>query len=364
MSNWNMDDGERGGGYVVRMAMIMAALVVVILGAVVYMNREETSGRIATSQKEKGVSHISEPDDTEDDSMKPQEHKRTSDELDIWDEDYTSVLEVTPEAEVEQEEHDITTDGNHSLITYADGTSEWVTISNRIAQNDYQDASFVYQKPIMKYYEDGKKISYMGVVLSAEQRYVDFVSLKDAGADFVMICVGRRDPGSGLLKLDSQFAQNMKNAMDEELQIGVWFASQAMTVEEAEEEAEFVLDQLLEYEVTYPVACVYEPTERKTRTDELDKKQRTEYVLTFMEQMEQAGYGVIFGANKENLILNLDLTLMEEYDIWLMQPGDVPDYPYAFSMWTYDNQGSIEGIAAETSLLISMEDLSLKEKTK
>lgn len=357
MSSFDMNDHDKSGGFVVRMAMTMAVMVVIILGVVLYMNRDRASGHNFVRKKE--VSHISESDETEDDSMKPQEVHRTSDELDIWDEDYTAVLEVTPEPETEDMENDVTRDGNHTMITYRDGTTAWVTISNSIARNEYQDASFVYQKPVMKYYEDGKRISYMGVMVEASQRYVDYVELTKADVDFVMICVGGRDPGSGLLKKDAQFAQNMKNALDQDLQVGVWFSGQAKDADEAKEEAEFVLEQMEEYEVTYPVAYITEASERATRADELDQDTRTENAITFMDTIAQSGYGVMLGANKEYLIQKYDLRQLEEYDIWLMQPGDVPDYPYAFSMWTYEI-GSIEGIASETGLLISMKDLGLR----
>lgn len=359
-----MDDGEQGGKYIVRMATVMTVMVAAILGIVLYANKGNDTGR--TSRSGIRVSNISESAETQEDQMAPAYgNRRTSDELDIWDEDYTAVLEVTPQPTKQPEGNDITTDGNHTMITYQDGSTEWVTISTKIPHNDYMDAAFVYQTPVMKYYADGMKSSYMGVMIEEAQKYVDYVGLKEAGVDFVMICVGKRDEKTGELKADAQFSQNMKNALDEELQVGVWFCSQAKNADEAKEEAEFVLAYLKEYEVTYPVACVFEASEYgDSRTEELGKAQRTENALIFMEAMEEAGYGVMLGANKEYLILKFDLTELEEYRVWLMQPGDVPDYPYFFSMWSYDAAGTIEGVAGDVGLLISMEDLSLRKKEK
>ncbi len=361
---WDADEEERSSGYIVRVAMIMAVAVIAILCIVLFMNRDKgnrahrANADQVTAVLPNETPNISVSDDAAEQGTSD---GRTSDELDIWDEDYTTVLEETP-TPTEKPEVDITTDGNHTMVTYADGTTDWLTISPRITHNDYQDANFVYQTPIMKYYEDGTKISYMGVLVSEEQNYIDYIKLKDAGVDFVMVHMGGRDALSGELVMDSQFAQNMKNAKDAGLPVGVWFESQAKDNDEATEEAMYVIECLSEYTLEYPVACVHTPTahEASARTDILNKGQRTEYALTFMELLEQSGYRTMLGANKEYLILKFDLADLEEDDIWLMQAGDVPDYPYFYSMWSYDATGRIDGVENTAGMIIAMKDLSVQ----
>ncbi|MGN1160147.1 MAG: GH25 family lysozyme [Lachnospiraceae bacterium] len=361
---WDTDNEERTGAYIVRVAMLMAVAVIVILAVVLFSNREpkKNAGKQpGTSQNASGQTtnetpNISASVDTDEQGMSD---GRTSDELDIWDEDYIAVLEDTPQP-TQMPEEDITTDGNHTMITYADGTTKWVTISPRIKRNDYQNMNFVYQTPIMKYYEDGTKVSFMGVMVGEEQNYIDYIKLRDAGVEFVMIRLGGRNAETGELEQDSQFAQNMKNAADAGFLIGVWFESQAKSNEEATEEAQYVIESLTEYELHYPVACVHSPTPdgAGARTDLLNKDQRTEYALTFMELLVQNGYTTVLGGNKEYLILKFDLTKLETKDIWLMQPGDTPDYPYRYSMWSYDGGGNIEGIESTAEFIIAMRDLS------
>ncbi len=361
---WDADEEEREGGYVFRMAMIMAVVVIAILSLVLFLNRDRNqSGRTQASQQADAQAGNETPNIAPTAGAQAQSPSdgRTSDELDIWDEDYSVVLEETPVPTQEPEE-DITTDGNHTMVTYADGSYDWLTISPRIEHNDYQNSNFVYQTPIMKYYEDGVKISYMGMLVSEEQNYIDYIKLKDAGVEFVMVHLGGRDAQSGELYLDEQFAQNMKNAMDAGLSVGIWFESQAKDTVEAAEEAEYVLDYLSEYTLTYPVACVHTPTayEESARTDLLGKAQRTECARTFMDVLEQNGYRTVLGANKEYLILKFDLADLEEEDIWLMQEGDLPDYPYFYSMWSYDGNGVIDGIEHTAGMIIAMEDLSVQ----
>ena len=58
-------------------------------------------------------------------------------------------------------------------------------------------------------------------------------------------------------------------------------------------------------------------------------------------------------ADKKCLLTRLDMTKLQDYDIWLNQSGEKPDYPYEFDMWQYSQVGVIDGINGETDLNIS-----------
>jgi hypothetical protein len=63
----------------------------------------------------------------------------------------------------------------------------------------------------------------------------------------------------GELYEDGRFDENIGGALDcGGLDVGVYFFSQAVTAEEAEEEAEFVLDRLKGYDISYPVVFDWE----------------------------------------------------------------------------------------------------------
>ena len=57
---------------------------------------------------------------------------------------------------------------------------------------------------------------------------------------------------------DKNFEQNLRGALDAGLEVGVYFFSQAVSVREAEEEAQYVLDAIQGYDVTHPVAFDWE----------------------------------------------------------------------------------------------------------
>ena len=84
------------------------------------------------------------------------------------------------------------------------------------------------------YYEDGVKISHLGVDLSEFQPSVDFEALKNAGVEFVMLRVGGRYYGEkGTMYEDTVFEDYYEKAQAAGLKIGAYFLSQATTVEEA-----------------------------------------------------------------------------------------------------------------------------------
>lgn len=285
-------------------------------------------------------------------------------DLDFWDK-YPPEEEETARpqepAEPEKAENDPATDGKHTLVVDGAGKEEWVLISPYLPKHEYDFTRLVCQSDRMKYYENGKQISYAGVDVSKLQDYIDFVKVKKAGINFVMIRVGARGYGTGQLIVDDYFSENIKRATDAGLDVGVYFYSQAITEEEAIEEANLVLENLGEYEISYPVAYDMElvPND-SSRIDGLSKSERTKITKTFLDTIEKAGHKTVIYGNKEWLIKKIDMSKLTAYDVWLAQEADIPDYPYKFTMWQYSTQGSVDGIAGPVNLNISFIDYAEK----
>ena len=213
----------------------------------------------------------------------------------------------------------------------------------------------------MKYFYDGKQVSYLGVDVSKLQDYVDFTKVKKAGVDYVMVRVGARGYSSGQLVIDEYFTENVKMANDAELKVGVYFTSQAVNTAEAEEEADLVLANIKDLNISYPVAFYMgNAGGEQQRTDSLLKADRTAIVRTFLDKIKNAGYVPILYATKEQMIKKLDLSKLTDYDIWLSQISDIPDFPYRFTMWQYSVSGNIDGIAGHANMNISFVDFSEK----
>ncbi len=344
-----------------RMTVFMGLIMAGILVTVLALNEGDSAGtRHTAGQQPNKITDLGEDTNAPPAPEQPggtftySGDDRTSDELDIWDEDYAEILRVTPTSPPVQSGSGAQADRYHTKITYADGTQEWVLISSLIKKNTYDLSGFSYQRPIMSYYDEDRKISYAGAVISSDQNYVDYIKLKRAGIEFVMLRMGLRDEESGELKVDTTFGQNMKDAVDAGLNVGIWFYSEAANEEEVMEEAQMVIEAISGYDVSYPVVFVTDA--QGQRAGALTKAKRTELALQFCHAIAGAGYLPMVGANKETLILDYDLTKLSEAAIWLREGGDLPDYPYSYTIWSYSQHEEIEGIAGDAELCISFQN--------
>jgi GH25 family lysozyme M1 (1,4-beta-N-acetylmuramidase) len=345
----------------VGVALFVGTLLLVVL----LMNQHSTPGGSSPSNQTPIVSASKKPSQTEEETI-GETSVRSPDDLDFWDlyppETETIPTEIPSSVpQQSQSKQDPSTDGKHTLLQYQDGQEEWVLISPYLPKNEYDFTNLVSKSGMMEYFVKGKKTSYLGVNISKYEDYVDFVKLRKAGIQFVMLRVGARGYGSGQLTLDEYFQDNIKRATDAGLAVGVYFFSQAITPEEAIEEANMVIENVKDYTVTYPVAFDMEYVTNDTaRVEALSKEEKTNITKTFLETVKAAGYIPMIYGNKEWLIKRIDLSKLTDYDVWLSQPGDIPDYPYQFTIWQYTQDASLSGIAGLADLNLSFVDYGEK----
>lgn len=276
-----------------------------------------------------------------------EEQKDTSD----FNKENDSQKEESEQKEVVQE--DPSTDGKHTLIKNSDGTEEWVLISPYLTKNTYDFTNMSETANLRKYTDNGKKISYVGVDISKHNGTVNFRSMKAAGIDYVMIRLGARGYSTGQLSLDDNFVENIEDAIDAGLDIGIYFYSQAVTLEEATQEVNFVVQNLTPYKehINYPLAFDMESVPNdKARIDGLSREDKTAISAAFLSGVQAAGYIPMLYGNKEWLIKNIDLAQLQNYDVWLSEDEDIPDYPYQYTMWQYTTTGVLNGITGDANL--------------
>lgn len=197
-------------------------------------------------------------------------------------------------------------------------------------------------------YEDDQYIGRFGIDVSEFQGDIDWQKVKDDGAEFVFIRLGRRGASTGLLYLDEDFKRNYENAKAVGLEIGIYFFSQAIDTREAIEEAHFVINELRNREIDLPVAYDCEEvylTDEKVRTEELTKEEFTDNAIAFCKEIERAGYQPVVYTNTYWAETYYDMEKISRYPIWLAQYDvDAPVFEYPFSIWQYSHEGSIDGI--------------------
>jgi GH25 family lysozyme M1 (1,4-beta-N-acetylmuramidase) len=257
--------------------------------------------------------------------------------------------------EAAQAQSDPSTDGRHTRIINRDGTEEWVMLNPFLTKNTYNLTGLEDKAGLKRYMENGKKISYVGVDISRQNGDVNFASVKAAGVDYVMIRLGGRGYNTGQITLDENFKKNIEGAAAAGLDIGIYFYSQAISQEEAVEEVNFVIQNLEPYraQVRYPIAFDMEfVANDAARIDGLSKEDKTNIATSFLEGVKAAGYVPMIYGDKEWLIKEIDLARLKDYDVWLAQEEDLPDYPYQYTMWQYSTDGVLNGVTGEANLNI------------
>ena len=207
----------------------------------------------------------------------------------------------------------------------------------------------------LTYEKDGKRAK-TGVDVSIYQGEVDWPAVAADGIDFAILRVGYRGYTEGGLFPDQTFAQNLQGALDAGLEVGVYFFSQAITPEEAEEEADYILEALGGRKITYPVAFDWEPITpgENARTDGLDGAALTRCAVAFCKRVEKAGLRPAVYFNQTQAYLRYDLRELADYDLWLAEYGVRPDFYYRFDLWQYTHTGTAAGIKGDVDLNLDL----------
>lgn len=372
--NESIRSGVSLGGMLAGVISFMAVLVAVVI----VVNKPAEGKKTAqTGQDMQDTTSEALSANTSEDSEYPVgESTLVSDDLDFWnmykeDTDLDKSLDHTGERyaenlekmEEEEKGEDLSENGTKTEVILPDGTSQWVMINAYIEKNTYDYTGLVYEEPFMRYYADGKKVSRQGIRIDDSYGVVDFEKAEDDGIDYCMIRAGKRGYATGVVTMDENCLQYMASAKEAGMGVGIYFYSQAANEAEAVEEANLVFQMLEQSEVKpdYPVLFDMEPVSNDTsRTENLTKNQLTSIAKAFCDTISQGGYTPAVYGNKYWLLRKLDLTQLGSYNIWLSQEGDVPDYPYQFTMWEYDQDAEIDGITGKVPMSISFVDYEMR----
>ncbi len=353
-------------------AVISITAIVAVIVLVIFVNRDTIKKQYGTGTTVSNrISKVSDDPVSEISFSEDPNAGITVSDLDFFDmykkEEAEAQESVTSDTSSEtaqtEEAEDESTDGKHTYIKYDDGTGEWVAISQYYPKHDYDFTNLVNQSGKMKYFEGDKCVSTYGVDISKDQGYVDFNKVKKSGVGFVMLRVGARGYQTGQITLDDYFSDNLKRATDAGLNVGVYFLSQAVTEDEAIEEANTVIEAIGEYKLSFPIAFVMQYAKGDTaRTEAVSKNDKTAIARAFLNTVKEKGFIPLLYGTKAWLIKNIDLSKMISiYDTWLSQPDEnMPDYPYRFTMWRYSTEGSVDGIVGSVNMDVCFVDYSLK----
>lgn len=227
----------------------------------------------------------------------------------------------------------------------------WYTPLEGVAANPLTAEDFELRGTLPVYKGEGYRVL-RGIDVSEHQRAIDWNQVGTAGLDFAYIRLGRRGYTEGGLFLDPFYQANMRGAQSAGLSRGVYFFSQAVNVQEAIEEARFVLDTLNGQALALPVIFDWEKIDAPdSRTRSLARETRTDCAVAFCETVRGAGYeaGVYFNRNLGYYGYELDR--LTDYSFWFALPeAGYPSFYYAVDSWQFSFTETVPGIETETDM--------------
>lgn len=207
-----------------------------------------------------------------------------------------------------------------------------------------------------------------GIDVSHYQGDIDWGAVADAGYRFAMIKVaGRSTKKDGNLYEDGYFRYNIEQATAHGIQVGVYFFSQALSVQEAYEEASYILNLIKGYNITYPVAFDWETSGDYRTCDRLNRDELTSICEAFCDTVKSHGYQPMIYMSKNDWINKVHTNrLTSKYNVWLAwyfykyyhvnknyryekdfyeDDDEVPDLNFGYNIWQYTSTAtSVPGI--------------------
>jgi GH25 family lysozyme M1 (1,4-beta-N-acetylmuramidase) len=210
---------------------------------------------------------------------------------------------------------------------------------------------------------ENKTIS-VGMDVSYHQGTINWQKVKASGIEFAILRVGYRAYASGTIAEDKKFETYIADAQKVGIKVGAYFYSQAISEEEAIEEAKFVLEKIKEYNLDLPVAFDYEyAAEGKGRlyNAHLSKAQKTQNALAFCKTIEDAGYQAMVYASSSWFYSELNTAeICKNYDIWMAryhtysynETKDASSQRYGgqIDFWQCSDTAKVDGISTNVDL--------------
>lgn len=189
-----------------------------------------------------------------------------------------------------------------------------------------------------------------GIDVSKHNGNINWKKVKDDGIKFVIIRAGY-----GSSTVDEKFEEYIKGAIEEGIDIGIYWFSYAISEEKAKLEAVKCMEVIKPYKdkITYPVFYDFEydsVSYAKKQGVSINKTKATAFAYSFLKEIEKGGY-------IPGLYTNIDFSnnyffksLQRDYDLWIAQYASRCSYSEPHVMWQYSESGRVSGIDGDTDL--------------
>ena len=229
--------------------------------------------------------------------------------------------------------------------------------------NVFSDVDFIWTD---EENENQRRLEYLGgefrtrygIDVSSFQGEIDWDAVADDDIDFAMVRVGFRGTGTGSLNTDKYYEQNIRGAMRAGLETGVYFFAQAVTVEEAIEEADYVISLLDGLDINGPVAYDWEMHDSTYRVYGTSPEMATACAVAFCERIKDAGYTPMVYAGTYVTYLKYDQGALADYLSWYPEYKSkkseklCPTLVYHMDYWQFSSTRAVAGINGRVDMNI------------
>jgi GH25 family lysozyme M1 (1,4-beta-N-acetylmuramidase) len=220
-----------------------------------------------------------------------------------------------------------------------------------LTPNPYDSRDFAYENGYLTCLSGE---TWLGVDVSEYQGQIDWQTVASKNIRFAIIRMGARAWGeTGQILTDARWEENLAGAKAAGLLTGVYFFSQAISVEEAKEEARFVLEKLDGQPLEMPIVFDWEfAPDEDARTANISRELLNSCAIAFCEEVKAAGYQPMVYFNPDLAQRMLDLRLMQQqgYPFWLAMYADALTYPHRVEIWQYTSGATVMGINTPVDL--------------
>ena len=259
------------------------------------------------------------------------------------------------------------------VYTPSETTGEYLTYSNQqipiyagVERNRFSQGDFMWDpdRPDRLIYTGDDYRTRFGIDVSAYQNRasanntIDWEAAKADGVEFAMVRIGLRGYGSGSIMEDAFYAQNIDGAMAAGIETGVYFFAQAITVEEAIEEADFVISLLEGHEIDGPVAYDWEMHDSTYRVYGTSPEMATACAVAFCERIKDAGYTPMVYGGTYVTYMKYDQGALADYLSWYPEYKSekseklCPTLVYHMDYWQFSSSRAVAGINGRVDMNI------------
>ena len=210
----------------------------------------------------------------------------------------------------------------------------------------FKDSGYWVEQSQYSKYENG---TLKGIDVSKWQANINWQAVKQDGIQFAFVRLGASGKDQNL---DPYFEKNMKEAKQAGIPVGVYYYSKATTVDMAIKEAQFTINHMKGYLVSYPVVIDVEDTVQQN----LGKNNLAKIIKAFCDEIRAAGYTPMLYTN-ENWYRNyINMNMLAGEELWVARYNYYYDTAIPRGIWQSSSTSRVNGVSGNVDINFGYKD--------